>query len=187
MPISSVASDYSPTVRFTALVHVTDSVRVRVERTRVLAPGEVFEGMGPISGALRMQAMIVTAADSTARDASAEAGAARNGVHKRWTERSSSVAQPLVDSLYMGIPRAVSPLEFSLALPQGVAARESWLVFRISGASIGTPVRLADGDVRPAVIDSGGVRVFACAAHNLDGRLDRIRSEQLATAYNAWC
>lgn len=182
--VSSATSDYSPTVTFTVGVRLSDSVRVHVDRLTVLAPGDVFEGMGATIGSVTMQALLVVAADS---GASANAQASPNGVRKHWTAIAASGVQPVVDSLRMGVPRHVGALDFTLPRPPALDAARSWLVFRVAGASVGTPMRMADGSVVAARIDANGVRVFACAPFNLNGARDRERSTRLAASYTEWC
>ncbi|MDQ6612618.1 MAG: hypothetical protein M3Y64_09300, partial [Gemmatimonadota bacterium] len=177
--VSSERSDYSPVVTFRARVRTTDSVHVHVGRLRILSPGPVFEGMPAITGKLVMQALLVSASDGTVGTA--------NGALRPWTERAASTPVALVDSLVMGRPQDVLDLNFVLPLPSGIADGNSWLVFRVTGASVSAPVQMADGGVIPAHVDADGIRVFACAEQNLNGKTDKKRARQLKTAYNASC
>ena len=139
--VSSERSDYSPVVTLRASVRVTDSVHVHVKRARVLAPGEVFEGMGAIAGKLVMQALLAsTSTDGVATNRGATEGTSNgvsgsggmvanrgsaNGATRLWTERAASVPVALVDSLVMGRPREVADLDFVMPLPAGVDAKNS--------------------------------------------------------------
>ncbi|MEP6779764.1 MAG: hypothetical protein ABJC26_07735 [Gemmatimonadaceae bacterium] len=181
--VSSEGSDYSPIVTFRATVRVTDSVRVHVDHAKVLSPGEVFAGMGPIAGRLSIQALLVT---STA-EALVGGASNANGAPRSWTERATSAAIPLVDSLVMGKPESASNLNFVLPMPAGVDAKNSWLVFRVRGSTVSAAIHLADGSVIPAQVDDNGIRVFACAVQNLNGLTDKVRAKQLKSAYNATC
>ncbi|MEP6766172.1 MAG: hypothetical protein ABJB66_17795 [Gemmatimonadaceae bacterium] len=181
--VSSERSDYSPVVTFRARVRVTDSVRVHVDQAKVLSPGDVFEEMGAIARRLSIQALLVT----SSADAIGAGSANANGAPRSWTERASSAAIPLADSLVMGKPQTVSNLNFVLPMPADVDANNSWLVFRVTGSTVSAAIRMADGGVIPARVDENGIRVFACAMQNLNGKTDKVRAGQLRKAYNEVC
>lgn len=181
--VSSEGSDYSPVVTFRARVRVTDSIRIHVDHAKVLSPGEVFAGMGAIAGRLSIQALVVTSTAYALRAGAPNA----NSASRAWTERATSVAIPLVDSLVMGKAETVSNLNFVLPMPAGVDAKTSWLVFRVRGSTVSAAIHMADGSVIPALVDNNGIRVFACAAQNLNGKPDRVRAAQLQVAYNEVC
>jgi hypothetical protein len=183
--ISSEKSDYSPVMSLMAQVRVSDSVRVSVSRVTLLAPGSVYEGMGAITGTLNMQALLVTAVPNA--NVAGNNDRTRNGVNKPWMERSASQSIPVADSLHMGIPRSLRDLHFALPLAARIDLKGSWLVFRIYGATVSSAIHMADGTVFPAKVDENGIRVFACATQNLNGVMDKVRAEQLKTAYNEWC
>lgn len=185
--ISSVGSSYSPVVSFTAKVSVTDSVRVHMDRVRVLSPGDVFPGMGAVTGPLEMQALMVSInPDADLSKAATAPTADRNGTRKPWLERGGSNTVRLADSLLMGVEQTTEPLRFTLPVPVGVDLSASWLVFRITGPSVAMPARMADGTMAPTFA-MPAIRVFACSAKNLDGKTDAARQREMKEAYSAGC
>jgi len=185
--ISSIGSSYSPVVSFAAKVSVTDSVRVQVDRARVLAPGEVFPGMRAVAGAIEMQALLVFAnPDADLSKPTTAPSIDRNGTRKPWLERAGSNTLRLADSLLMGVEQTTGPLRFTLPLPAGADRSASWLVFRVTGPSVAMPARMADGTVAP-MFAMPAIRVFACSATNLDGKIDAARQRQMTEAYSAVC
>lgn len=189
LQVSSLTSDYSPVVAFTAKVDVTDSVRVRIDRARVVAPGEDIPEMGAITGAIEMQALLVTEnplADMNRPMSADEAASDRNGSRKPWREQSVSNRVKIADSLRMGVAQTTAPLQFTLPLPPTANTAKSWLVFRISGESVALPARMADGSIAP-MLSMPPIRVFACSTKNLDGRTNKERKRQMEEAYSAGC
>lgn len=185
MLISSVSSSYSPVVSFATTVQISDSVRVAVNRLRVLSPGAVFPGMGAVAGRIEMQALLVHA--NPAADLSKAANSIdRNGTRKPWIEQASSNNVRLADSLLMGVQQTTGPLHFAIPLPVGVDLSSSWLVFRITGAAIAKPARMADGSMAE-IFDMPPIRVFACSPRNLDGKKDAVRQRLLKEAYSSGC
>lgn len=185
MNISSVNSSYSPVVSFAAKVRVSDSIRVQVDRVRVLSPGEVFPGMGAVTGKLEIQALLVSvnpAADLSKTATSND----RNGSRKPWLEHAGSSNVRLADSLLMGVEQTTGPLQFSLPLPSGTDLSATWLVFRITGAAVAMPARMADGTMAP-IMEMPPIRVFACAPKNLDGKTDTARRRLMAESYSTGC
>jgi hypothetical protein len=180
--ISSTTSDYSPVVTFNAKVRVGDSLRVNVDRLRILAPGEVFPGMGASTGAMLIQALLVTANPNANSAGSVD----RNGASKPWIERSASTHVRLSDSLVSGVPQNIGPIQFALAFPAETDLSKSWLVFRISGPAKAMPARMADGTAMPE-FQLPDIRVFACAVKNLDGHTDKARAAIMKEAYSAGC
>jgi hypothetical protein len=180
--ISSTASDYSPVVTFNAKVRLNDSLRVSVDRLRILAPGEVFPGMGASTGAMSMQALLVTANPNANSAGSVD----RNGASKPWIERSASAKVRVSDSLVSGVSQSIGPIQFALALPAETDLSISWLVFRITGPAKAMPARMADGTAMPD-FQLPDIRVFACAVKNLDGRTDKTRAAVMKEAYSAGC
>lgn len=187
--VSSLKSDYSPVVAFVAKVRVSDSVRVQVERVRVLSPGEVFPGMGPVTGRIEMQALVVSAnpaSDMNQPSANAESSRDRNGSRKPWREHAGSSQVRLADSLMMGVEQITGPLQFTVPLPVDTDLSASWLVFRITGSSVAMPARMADGTMAP-IMAMPPIRVFACSLRNLDGKMDALRKRQMEEAYSSGC
>lgn|GEM_PF-1535763 len=181
-PISSATSDYSPVVTFAAKVSVTDSVRIAVDRVRIVAPGEVFEGTRASTGTIEMQAMLVTANPNANGSVTSD----RNGTSKPWRERSASNSVAVADSLFMGLPQTTGPMRFALSIPSDFDRANSWLVFRLSGPAKAMAARLADGSAPPE-IKRPAIRVFACAVQNLDGKTDKARAKVMAEAYSSGC
>lgn len=189
LTVSSVRSSYSPVVSFNAAVRISDSVRVQIERVRVLAPGETFEGMGPVTGRVDMQALIVTAnpdADLSRAVIDGLDGSDRNGTRKPWVELAAGQSVRLADSLMMGVEQRTGPVVFTIPVPSDTRPASSWLVFRITGAAISMPARLADGSVAP-LFELPPIRVFACATKNLDGKTDAARQRVMKEMYSAGC
>lgn len=185
--ITSVGSSYSPVVSFAAHVRVTDSVRVQLDRVRVLSPGGVFPGMGAVTGTIEMQALVVSAnPDADLSKTTTARTIDRNGTRKPWLERTGSRNVRLADSLMMGVEQTTGPLRFTLPLPADADLSASWLVFRITGPSVAMPARMADGTMAP-MLAMPAIRVFACSAKNLDGKTDAARQQQMKEAYSAGC
>ncbi|MEO7999148.1 MAG: hypothetical protein ABI852_16965 [Gemmatimonadaceae bacterium] len=184
--ISSVASDYSPVVTFAANVRIADSVRVDIARLQLLYPGEVVPGVGPVTGPIEMQALIVVA--NPAADLSkGVATVDRNGVRKPWVERSISNTVRLSDGLTMGAVQTAGPIAFTLPLSDGIDLSTSWLVFRLAGPAVMMTVRMADGSQMASPDRMPPIRVFACAVKNLNGKTDAPRQIVLKEAYSAGC
>ena len=187
--VSSLKSDYSPVVAFVAKVRLTDSVHVQVDRVRVLSPGEVFPGMGPVTGPIEMQALVVTAnpaGDMNKPSANSDGSRDRNGSRKPWREHAGSSQVRLADSLMMGVAHTTGPMHFTMPLPPATDLPASWLVFRITGSSVAMPARMADGSMAP-IMAMPPIRVFACSIRNLDGKIDAARKRQMDEAYSAGC
>jgi hypothetical protein len=180
--INSTSSDYSPVVTLSARISIADSVRIEVDRIRVVAPGEVFEGSTASTGAIAMQALLVSANT----DASAAATFDRNGTSKPWREVSASQSVVIADSLFMGVPQTRGPLRFVLAAPAGFNRAASWLVFRITGPAKAMAARMADGTAPPE-FKLPDIRVFACATQNLNGKTDKARAKVMAESYSSAC
>lgn len=180
--MSSAKSDYSPIVEFRARTAVTDSVRVDIDRLKILAPGEWFEGMRASTGTMEMQALVVTSNPNANTGGRSD----QNGSGKPWLERSASAKVVVSDSLTTGITETKGPLRFSLGMPSGTSLAESWLVFRISGPAKAMPARMADGTEAPA-FTLPAIRVFACSIQNLDGRTDKARERVMKEMYSAGC
>lgn len=176
--INSTASDYSPVVTFSAKVQIRDSVLIAVDRLRIVAPGEVFEGAKASTGEIQMQALLVTANPDGVTD--------RNGSRKPWVERSASAPLRVVDSLTMGIPQTAGPFRYSIPVPSGFSPSDSWLVFRISGPAKAMPAMMADGTPAPA-FQLPDIRVFACAMEFLDGKKDKAREVAMKQMYSMGC
>jgi hypothetical protein len=176
--VSSERSDYSPVVRLDVRVALDDSVRVTVGGGSVLAPGEPGARAAAIMRDLVVSALVVRA--------TAE-GDDTGGPPRPWTSVAESAPHPLVDSLALGVARPVPPMRFVLERPPDLDPRRSWLVFRIRGATLTTPLTLADGTPVPVQTIRDGVRVYACAERSLAGRVDRGRARQLRAAYASAC
>lgn len=184
--ISSVESDYSPVVTFNAKVTVSDSVRVSVDRVRILYPGEVIPGVGPVTGPIEMQALVV-AANPAADPSKGEATVDRNGTRKPWIERATGQSVRLSEGLVMGEAQNAGPFEFTIPVSTAVDLPKNWLVFRITGPAVAMSVRMADGSVMESSDKMPSIRVFACATQNLDGRKDKARSAVFRKYYSEGC
>ncbi|MBC8085997.1 MAG: hypothetical protein H7Z40_01930 [Phycisphaerae bacterium] len=169
---------------FSAKVRITDSVRVDIDRVRIVSPGEVFEGSTAGTGRMEMQALLVTANPNV--NGSGSGSPDRNGTNKPWLERSASASARVADSLFMGVPQTTGPLQFVLSLPSDVDRSNSWLVFRIAGPAKAMAARMADGSA-PPIIALPAIRVFACAVQNLDGKTDKARANVMKEAYSMGC
>lgn len=184
--MSSVDSDYSPVVTFAADVQVNDSVRVQIDRLRLLYPGEEIPGVGPVTGPIEMQAVVAVAnpdADLTRGSATVD----RNGVRKPWIERAASPNVRLSEGLLMGAAQSAGALRFTMPVPAGLNLSESWLVFRITGPAVAMSVRMADGSEMASPGPMPAIRVFACAVTNLDGRRNKARETLMKESYSAGC
>lgn len=186
LQVSSVQSDYAPVVSFNARVAVDDSVRVDINLLRLLYPGEVFPGMGAVTGAIEMQALLVVTNPAGNMEA-AVASVDRNGTRKPWIERAASGSVALSRGLVMGVEQRVGPVRFVMPWPDGTDRDSSWLVFRITGPSVFMPARLADGSEMPAPVGMPPIRVFACALKNLNGKVDKPRRTLQAEFYSDAC
>lgn len=169
---------------FNAKVRVADSVRILIDRMRIVAPGEVFEGSTASTGQMVMQALLVTANPNL--NGAGSATPDRNGTNKPWVEQSASAAARIADSLFMGVPQTTGPIQFTLGLPPGISRAESWLVFRITGPAMAMTARMADGSA-PPVINLPAIRVFACSLQNLDGKTDKAREKVMKEGYSSGC
>lgn len=176
--VSSERSDYSPVVRLDVRVAIDDSVRVTVGGGSVLAPGEPPANPTAVMRELTIAALVVRAPGPDDD---------LGGPARAWTSIVESPSQPLVDSLTLGAARAVGPLRFALERTADLDLARSWLAFRIHGATLTTPVTMADGTVVPVRLVRDGVRVYACAERDLTGKVNRERRERLRESYGAVC
>ncbi len=173
--LSSERSDYSPVVRLAvAVADAGDSVVVRVDSGMVVAPGAGRASV--VMRDLRIEALLVTSPPPAA-----------DVTRAPWAPLAASAPQPLADSLLLGVAEPLPPMRFVVARPPGLDPKRSWVIFRIVGDAITTPVRYADGTTVASRPVEGGVRVFACADRSLAGRLDRRRAAALAVAYLSVC
>lgn len=178
--VSSVESDYSPTLRAAAVIvrgEPDDSLTVRIDSGIVAVPGQLRSGGRAIMRDLTLTALIVAAPAG---------GVDTSGVPRPWTPLAASAPASLADSMRYGEQSPIGSYEFRLPPPAG-ADGARWLVLRIDGTTIGDSVRLQNGGVLPARNVVGGVRVFACAAWNLDGRTDRARAAAMRRRYTSAC
>lgn len=177
--VSSEVSEYSPVVRLAVRVRLTDSLRVMVDSGTLLAPGIVPPGGGrALMRDLVLEAVVAEVAPDGMREAS---------VPGTWRARATSLPVTIADSLIVGTPVRVPALTFVLPAPDVRAARRAWIVFRIRGSAVGTPMTLADGTVIPATLMTDGVRVHACAERTLTGHVDRGRARRQRADYLATC
>jgi protein-S-isoprenylcysteine O-methyltransferase Ste14 len=180
--VSSERSDYSPVVRLAIAVDTTaDSIGIRIDGGTVLAPGDPSTRDVPIMRGLSIEGLLVTAPTGATADTT--------GAPPPWTELAASAPALLADSLLLGVPREVGAMRLAVARPRALDPRRSWIVFRIRGAAVTTPVHMADGTVVPSRVIEDGVRVYACAERSLAGTLDRERARRLseATTYGGAC
>jgi hypothetical protein len=176
--VSSVTSEYSPVVNLAVRVRVDDSIRVTVDSGRLLAPGYASRRRSPLMRDIVLEALVAERSPDGMREP---------GVPGTWRTVATSEPQSIADSVFVGEPVPVRPLRFVLPLSPAVSARRAWLVFRVRGNAIGTPVTMADGTQVPAQLMADGVRVHACAVRTLTGHLDRRRARRLAKDYLATC
>ena len=189
LQLSSEASDYSPTVRLTMALARADAAdstqdgwRVHVDSAVVSAPGTFVSGAPAIMRDVRMSALVVRFGRPV-RDS------ALSAAERPWTVLARSPELPVADSLHYGerlrVPRA---LEFALPAAPLAGTDGTGIVFQITAAAVSVPVRLADGTLLPGrVSDARVVRVYACSAFRLDGRVDRRRRKALERRYTAVC
>ena len=176
--VSSMRSEYSPVVRLAVRVRVDDSVRVRVDSGQLVAPGTPSPRSRALMRGLVLEALVAERSPDGMREP---------GVPGAWRVVMASAPQPLADSVFVGQPVPVPAMHFTMPLSPALSARHAWVVFRIRGNAIGTPVTMADGTVIPAATMTDGVRVHACAERTLTGHLDRRRAKRLARDYLATC
>ena len=175
--LSSERSEYSPTLRLAiAVADSGDSIVVRVDGGTVVAPGSVGGAPRVVMRNLHVQALVARASTPV-----------EGAPPEPWSPLAASESAPLADSLLLGIPRELGPMRFAIARPEGLDPRRAWLVFRIVGQAITTPVRYSDGTEVASRAVEGGVRVFACADRTLSGHLDRTRRKKLERAYLSAC
>jgi hypothetical protein len=180
--VSSVHSDYSPAVQLAVAIPLVDSsagrarVTVVIDSGTIVAPGAATPDTTPVMRDLYLTALIVTAAP-----------ASNDGPPKPWASIAQSDSVPLADALRIGVARPVPRLELHVETNHPIDVAHTWLAFRIHGAAMTEPVRMADGQLIPARRVPGGVRVYACTDWTLAGYVDRRRAKALASAYNAAC
>ena len=149
---------------------------MRVDGGTVVAPGSVGGAPRVVMRNLRVQAIL------------AEASRPVEGAPPEpWSPLAAAEPATLADSLLLGIPRELGAMRFAIARPEGLDPRRAWLVFRIVGQAVTTPVRFSDGTGLPSKAVDGGVRVFACSDRALSGHLDRTRRRKLEQAYLSAC
>ena len=176
--VSSVTSEYSPVINLAVRVRVDDSIRVTVDSGRLLAPGYASRRRSPLMRDLVLEALVAERSPDGMREP---------GVPGTWRTAATSEPQSIADSVFVGEPVPVRPLRFVFPLTSTFSARRAWLVFRVRGNAIGTPVTMADGTQVPSQLMADGVRVHACAVRTLTGHLDRRRARRLAKDYLATC
>jgi hypothetical protein len=177
--VSSEVSEYSPVVRLAVRLRLDDSLRVLVDSGTLLAPGVVPPGRGrALMRDLVLEAVVAEVAPDGLRE---------EGVPGTWRARATSAPHPIADSLVVGTPVRVPALAFVLPAPEPAVARRAWVVFRIRGNAVGTPMTMADGTVIPATLMTDGVRVHACAERTLTGHLDKRRARRQRADYLATC
>ena len=176
--VSSETSEYSPVVHLAVRVRVDDSVRVTVDSGRLVAPGT---SSGPGRALMRdlvLEALVAERSPDGMREP---------GVPGAWRVVATAAAQPVADSVVVGVPVDVPRMQFVMPVTPALVARRAWIVFRVRGGAMSTPAVLADGTQLPSVLMEGGVRVHACAVRTLTGHLDRRRARRLAKDYLATC
>lgn len=188
LTLSSETSDYSPAVRlsFGALLAPDSTAarrewQIRVDSALVSAPGAYREGSPPIMREIRITALLV-------RFGRLDATPRAEGLERPWTVLARGDEVPLADSLRYGERlRVTGP--WTLTLPAAPLERVdgTGLVFEITAAAVSQPIRMANGALLPGRVTRRGVRVFACSAFRLDGRIDRRRARALASRYTAVC
>ena len=176
--VSSEPSYYSPVVRLAIAVDTTaDSILVAIDSGAIRAHG-IAQSAGAVMRRLTLEGLVVTRPQQT--------GAA-NSMLEPWTPLATSEPVALVDSLVFNVTVPVQPLLLAMRRPANVSLSQTWLVFRIRGDAVTNEIRMADGNVVPASVQPGGVRVYACSERNLAGTLDKERAQRLAREYATVC
>ena len=176
--VTSERSEYSPVVHLAVRVRLDDSLRVHVDSGRILAPGIPSGRRTALMRDLVLEAVVAEPSPDGMREA---------GVPGSWRARLTSAPRPLADSLVLGEPVAVPAMSFTLPPLGPRTSRRTWVMFRIRGNAVGTPVQLADGTTMPAQLMTDGVRVHACAERTVSGHVDRGRARRLHDDYLATC
>ena len=176
-PVSSEGSDYSPVVQlWTRVAHRGTVLDVYVDSGTVIEPGQPAPGAPVLMSNLTFAAMAVVSLEPSPTRAT-----------QPWSVIGEADAQPLADSLRMGVQERVAATHFQIALPIDTDPKRTWIAYRIQGDAINMAVRLGDGTVIPASTRRNAIHVFACANRNLDGRVDEPRADALAKAYGTRC
>ncbi len=178
--VSSAGSDYSP--QLSALVETTvapDSLHVRLTNGSLVAPGDLGGNGRALMRGVTLEALVVAAPPP------APAGSV--APEAPWEAVTQSARTLVADSLLLGVSHPLRDFSFGIPRPPSLDLARTWLVFRIRATGIATPVRLEDGTVLEGKDVEDGVRVFACAERNLDGRVDRKRAKELKRSYIAAC
>lgn len=185
LALSSESSEYAPVLRVAARVRVAaDSVVVALDSGFVLSPGQRAPGLPAVMRALRFTAILAAPRPPGASQAGAPGTAAGRNA---WVVLAEGAPRPLADSLYVGVPHPLAPGRVAVARPPGLDPRRAFLMFRIEGDAVEIGRAGPAGGVRAGRVLRGGVRVYACAAANLDGGPDAGRTAALAAAYTAAC
>jgi hypothetical protein len=180
--VSSESSDYSPAVSLALsmkdLLIRDDSIIVAIDSGRISAPGSKGNVSSAVMSDLYMTAILAT----TNTDSSSVAR-----VKAPWVALALSDSLPVATSLPLGEQRPLHRLRFALARPASFHSTKTWLAFRITGSTVSSPIRLADGTVLPESGRRANIRVYACSDWMVDGHVDKGRKRLLATAYGAGC
>jgi len=180
--VSSESSDYSPAVSLALsmknLLVRGDSIIVAIDSGRISAPGTRGTVSMAVMSNLYMTAMLAITNPDSSSVARAKAP---------WLALAVSDSLPVATSLPLGERRELHNLRFALPRPASFDSTKTWLAFRITGSTVSSPIRLADGTVVPESARHANIRVYACSDWMLNGYVDRGRKRLLATAYGAGC
>lgn len=177
--VSSERSEYSPVVQLAVRMRLADSLRVMVDSGRILAPGTPsVRAPRAIMHGLVLEAIVAEPSPDGMREP---------GVPGAWRAVAASAPVPIADSLVLGVPLRLPALVFTMRPLGPRTARRSWLIFRIRGDAMSTPVQLADGTTLPSAVMTDAIRVHACAERSVSGHLDRRRARRLRDDYLGTC
>lgn len=180
--VSSESSDYSPAVSLALSMRDlrirADSIIVAIDSGRISAPG----AKGTVSAAVMSDLYMTAILATTNMDSSSE-----SRVKAPWLALALSDSLPVATSLPLGEQRQIHDLRFALPRPANFDSTKTWLAFRITGSTVSSPIRLADGTLLPESSRRANIRVYACSDWMLNGYVDKGRKRLLATAYGAGC
>jgi hypothetical protein len=156
-------------VSLKSIVVGRDSIIVRVDGGEIAAPG-----IQPPQAQAEMSNLYLTAL-------LAKPQAVHDPSTPPWVAIAQSDSIHVADSLRLGQIQRLSAIRFAVPRPNALAVSRAFFVFRITGR---TATRL---DATHHELQTGIVRVYACADWTLDGFVDAQRQTALAEAYTSVC